>query len=422
MLAGYALFPLCVHMCTRALESGRGRDWLAFVLFFAVYPLVSQHWAYMAALFLVALVVMHFSLHPKKLPELPLRKILQWGAGAVVVLGLVNTVWLFSFFAPTAPFVAISQTDFAAYQTKTDATVGVFGNVLALYGFWNTDFRLPKDTLPYWFALAAAIFALAATGAYLSCKKRELLGTTLTLTFVPVLLLAVGFASHATRPLTLFLYYHLPGFKGLRETDKLTGLLAFAYAYLAAMGARQAAQVLARHTIGIPASVVKKIVFVSLVAIPFLTVYTMFNGFDRQITPADYPASWYQANALLQSDTSKGNVLFLPWWGYLRFPFAHDVLVANPAVNFFDAHILAAARYENRHMPLVQTPLDAAIAKAIDGTLAPDAFVDYLRTQHVTHILLAQEEDTKKYNFLFAAVKLKKALDTGDLVLFSLPN
>ena len=423
VLLGYTLFPLCVLLYTNALESLRPRDWLKWLLFFAVYPIASIHFAYMAAFFLLALTVTHFVLTPDLFKKISILKIAKWALASVVVLTLVNSFWLATFFQPHATFVAISQTDFVAYQTETDPTLGIWGNVLALYGFWNTDFALPKDTLPYWFTLSAVILALGAVGGYISLKKRELLGSTLVWTFLPLLFLAVGFASPWSRPVTLFLYHYLPGFKGLRETDKITGLLAFAYAFLAPFGARRVAQLLAEHTLLLPAAYTKKIVFAIFFAVPFLIVHSMFNGFAGQVLPADYPQSWYQANEMLQTNATheKEKVLFLPWWGYLRFPFAHNVLVGNPASQFFDAHMVAGTRYENIHMPGGHdSELDTEIARALAGTESPDAFAAYLQTNHFTHVLLAKEQDTPLYAFLFHTQGLKKALDTGDLVLFSL--
>jgi hypothetical protein len=114
-------------------------------------------------------------------------------------------------------------------------------------------------------------------------------------------------------------------------------------------------------------------------------------------------------------------VLFLPWWGYLRFPFAHNILIANPAKQFFDANIVSGQKYENIHLTSApQTELDVEIQEALDGTISADEFVTYLKAHNFTHIMLVQEEDSPKYAFLFTATQMKKALDTGDLVLFSL--
>jgi hypothetical protein len=167
VLLGYALLPLCVLLYSKALERGWTRDWLLFIAFFAVYPIVSIHFAYMAAFVLFAFTVTYFCLKPHEFAH-SYKKLLLWGAAALLLLAAVNSYWLVAFFHPATTFEAISQADFAAYQTRTDPTVGVWGNVLSLYGFWNTDFALPKDSLPFWWALSAVIVVAAAASAHTS--------------------------------------------------------------------------------------------------------------------------------------------------------------------------------------------------------------------------------------------------------------
>jgi hypothetical protein len=375
----------------------------------------------MAAFVLFAFTVTYFCLKPHEFAH-SYKKLLLWGAAALLLLAAVNSYWLVAFFHPATTFEAISQADFAAYQTRTDPTVGVWGNVLSLYGFWNTDFSLPKDSLPFWWALSAVIVAAAAAGAYIRFSQAQHPWHYPNMELYPLPMFSSRVCQPYFAPDSAFLYHFLPGFKGLRETDKITGLLAFTYAFLAPMGLKSASQLLADTYAGTTSkAVTKKLVYVLFLAIPFLVDVTPCSTALPPGAPVDYPASWYQANELLSQSTTTQKVLFLPWWGYLRFPFAHNILIANPAKQFFDSNMVSGQKYENIHLTSApQTELDVEIQEALDGTISADEFVTYLKAHNFTHIMLVQEEDSPKYAFLFTATQMKKALDTGDLVLFSL--
>src|SRR6185436_16068606 len=148
----------------------------------------------------------------------------------------VNAFWLTGFFhGQGSSYAAITPQDFKAFSTATDARFGgaAWGpwlNVLSLYGFWNADYALPKDTLPIWWVATLVFVAFATFGAWRGFKQKQPVLIAAAVLFIPAWILAVGYASGFSTHIVQWAASVIPGFKGLRETEKFAGLMAFSYA------------------------------------------------------------------------------------------------------------------------------------------------------------------------------------------------
>src|SRR5262249_18366515 len=52
----------------------------------------------------------------------------------------------------------------AAFRTTGPPQIGLYGNVLAMYGFWRREAPLPRDSIPGWPFLLVAILLVVITG------------------------------------------------------------------------------------------------------------------------------------------------------------------------------------------------------------------------------------------------------------------
>lgn len=418
VLLGYAFFPLLVKLFLEFLEKRNNKSFIKFALLFSVFPLISLHWVYIAFWFLLLLGIIYFFYITKNKIS-SCFSFLKFLAIQIILFLIINSFWLFNFFNPSGAYNKFSLNDFAAFTTKTDPNFGVLFNVLSLYGFWGSDFFLPKDFSPHWWILSLIVLFFSVYGAYklfFTNKKNKfparnstsrLLVLTLSIIFIPTVLLSIGYGSEITKPIINFLSTFLPGFNGLRETEKLVGLLAFSYAILVPIG-------------GLAFAKKQKYVFVLLVIVPFISVWTIFCGFNGQLQSNDYPRSWYQANEILKQDENN-KLLFLPWHGYPNVPFANNAIISNPASRFFQVEVIAGKNIDSVYLlECDQGIWDKKILAILHGFETLDENIEFLQSENVTHIMLAKFPNWERYGFLEESNKLQKIFETDDLVLYKI--
>jgi len=451
VLLGYAFFPLLVKFFLEFLEKSNNKNFLKFALLFSVFPILSLHWAYISFWFLILLGIVYFAVRNKNsvfvIPakagiqdstmfddkhlegashyRIVFQTFIKYIACSIILFLTINSFWLVGFLSSSGAYYKFSLNDFKAFATQSDPTFGVFFNVLSLYGFWNVDYFSAKDFFQFWWIPTLIILFFTGYGIYKLCLGRyepslvpkidasedsrrpmaQILCLTLTIAFIPIVLLSVGYGSEITKPIINFLYEFLPGFKGLRETEKLVGLLAFSYAILFSTGGFFFAKKL-------------KYVFPLFLLIPFLVAWPMLWGFSGQVKTSDYPKSWYQANETLKQDENN-KLLFLPWHGYPRLSFAGYRRIANPAPRFFQAETVFGKNIDNAYLlECDQGIWDKKMFQLLQGFETLDENIDFLRSQGITHILLAKEADYERYGFLKKSKQLEKVLETDDVVLW----
>ncbi len=144
----------------------------------------------------------------------------------------------------------------------------------------------------------------------------------------------------------------------------------------------------------------------------------MFWGFAGQVKPAHYPASWAEADRIMDA-RGPGRVLVFPWHLYTVWSFSDGRIVANPAPAFFAREVLAG---------------DEAGFRSV-GTQSPDPFSRYvgdlLRSRQeirwlghlvaplgVRFVVLMEEADWQEYGFLSRQHDLVPVYRSDRLVLF----
>ena len=143
-------------------------------------------------------------------------------------------------------------------------------------------------------------------------------------------------------------------------------------------------------------------------------------GFHNQLRAADYPVEWYAVHDRLKVQCQGDcKTLFLPWHLYMRYDFAGRI-IASPATAFFGPYIVSSTDPElDGAAGYTQTSLQ----KTISGTILPQAeqgkdIAEALRAQQIQFVLLAKENDYKRYAYLDEQKGLKVELDTPTLKLY----
>ena len=434
VLLGFAVMPYVIHRFMRFIAERSWSNFASFTLLYAVFPILSLHFWYIGTFVLGAIALVHVAKRGEHVRNFSKQFIARSAIFGLTFI-VVNSYWLASFFTPSSTFVGITLDDFRAFQTAPDEVVGVFGNVLGMYGFWQSSFILPKDVIGYSWLIALVLIFIALVGFISTSRKRDTLGIALGMLFLPALLVAVGYGSELTKPLIDFLYAHVPGFSGLRETAKVTGVLVLAYAYFIPLGG-MALQKYGRHASDFFAKLIPPPSLRELVLqyIPFLAVlllvvtytYPLYFGASGQLVSRDYPESWYAVNAELVVErklnpTRPPRVLFYPWHGYPRVEFASTKRIANPASKFFQVDTVVGKTLDSVYLyETDQGEWDDMANALVHGMASFDDYADFLAAEGVTHVALPHFADWERYDFLDEATILQTVYEAPDFTLYKI--
>ena len=424
VLLGYAFLPVMIRFVLLFLSNPTGRSFVGAVSVVVYFPWISQHFAYIGYLMLP--IVVFFALL--------LRGKLWWlktakSFGAFIVLGVaflvVNAFWLFSLFGVGGKYEAFSLADFRAFATQPDPVYGVYVNVLALYGFWREGIEvLPKDITDFWWMIPLIIILLSCLGIVRAISRRDPLASALSVIFPIAFILSIGFATPWTESLTTKFVEIIPGFRGLRETGKVIGVIAFTYALYAPVGVRVLARLIAQawEDFAQRRRVMKRVIRIQLVilgCLGCLSVSTMFSGNMGIFQATPYPEDWQVAREFLKSDHARGSTLVLPWHMYLVFPWAGSLPIANPADLVFPPPIISSTYLGNAYLENERfDPWDEVLFSLLQDDSKRDEAIQALRAHGVTHVVLYRASDSHRYLFLNDERTFSKVMEGKTLILY----
>jgi hypothetical protein len=349
----------------------------------------------------------------------------------------------------------VGPSSLALYQTAGDPHLGLFANVLGLYGFWRLGPGpvLPKDVVTGWPFLLLAILLLVALGAWSALRHVPAAdGTTRTdisgeTTGGPrvsdhhengvdrdtaganhraksdqrrlaMVLLFVGVAGYflalgnqgPTGGLFLWAYDHVPFFAVMREPQKFLMLVAMAYAILFGWGVER----LSRVTVSpLRAGAVAAAAILG-VAVPLSYTPTIFDGLAGQIAPSTLPASYQRANSLMGS--GPGNILYLPWQLYMEYPFTNGRVVANVAPSSFTRNVISGDNVESGGGATQSTsPRSAYLTQLFADGPSVANFGALVAPLGVKYVVLAKTVNFSSYSWLNDQRDLKLVLNSASL-------
>lgn len=348
---------------------------------------------------------------------------------ASLLVSAINANWLWALATHASPLVGfveqgITGQDLVAFQTAGSTGLGTLGNVLLLSGFWGMEQHryLDLTAQPGWqrgFALLVPIILYGLYAGWRRGGRRERwLGVGLVLLFVLAVGLAVGIKAPVTRPLTLWLYGHLPFYMGLREPQKWVAVLIPIYLYFLTLGA----SALTRTKLVVENLLVSGLI---LAAVIIMQAPALLWGFNRQAWPTPYPSDWKAVDQFLLSRTTAGRpctdrILFLPWHMYMGFGWAGKI-IANPAGTFFSCPVLTGTNmewggiYDNSRDPQGAAITAWLRTRGQDGRPA-------LPSGPVRYIMLTKELDYAGYRWLHDLPYLQPLLETATLQVYEIKN
>src|ERR1700722_1423338 len=344
LLLGYALLPFAT---SSALTFMRSSTYVlpSPALWWAGLTALSPHFSWIYGVVLLAAWVAN---RPRRLTSVV----------GLVTVGATYLILSLYILLPTTqtklPISTRTASDLAIYATSGDPHLGLFGNVLGLYGFWRLvpGLQLPKDVVTGWPFLLLALLFVVGVGAVARLRGRKgppddgrvesgtrrTAATLLIAAFVGYVL-ALG-AQGPTGPLFRWAYYHVPFFDVMREPEKFLMLTTLAFAVFFGWGVERLLCPTPR--IGFDRQTAAAVGLA--VPLPLAYTPTIFAGLAGQVRPSHLPASWATADRIMGD--GPGQVLFLPWHLYLAFSFSNGRVIANPAPTSFQRSVISGDNAE----------------------------------------------------------------------------
>ena len=450
LLLGYALLPFATGAALRS-PARPWRKWFAVALWWAGLTALSPHFAWIYGVVVVGVVVV-------SLRQLPWRRVLAWFATSVAAFIALNAYIILPHLVTTLP-TQVGQASLGLYQTSSDPHLGLYANVLGLYGFWRLGPGpvLPKDVLSGWPLIGVAILLVVGLGAWSRIRRGHeaaepkglapevLEGTNvggggggggesrvlidpsggddsttgvgpsrplaLVLAFAGVCgyFLALG-SQGPTGSLFTFAYDHVPFFAIMREPQKFLMLLALAYAVFFGWGVERLSR------LELSASVQRSILTAAAVgvALPLAYTPTIFDGLSGQLALSTLPSAYARANTLMGSGW--GKVLYLPWHLYMEYPFTQGRVIGNGGPASFNRPVIAGDNVQSGDVASQSTsPRSAYLEQLFNLSPEIHAFGALVAPLGVKYVVLAKTVDWNSYQWLNHQRDLRLILNTSSL-------
>lgn len=437
LLLGYSILPFVVSAIMDFFDNPKIKNTIILGIWTLLLINLVVHFSLLIMVMIIIYGAVYAYLNQEKI-SLIIKQLAAFSVIAVVL----NINWLLpTFLGISGVSQAITSFDFSdlvAFQSVPDKNFGLVFNLLSGYGFWPEAydyFIVAKNIIFFWPILAILFLGLSIWGFIKMSQEEEKSNfaqlLTLSILFLLSLDLAGGVALKSFANFTYQLYDIFPPLRGFREPQKLVGIVMFCYAYFGSIGLTSLLAKVKKGSMFPSTSLGAGFVLSSLFLIlPFIYTPTVFGGFWGQLKPVFYPNSWYEVNKILKNDKDTFLTLFFPWHQYTRFRFANNRVVANPAPYFFDKPVISSQNYET-------IPLDTHDIRTeslhVEGLLSIEKqgvnllgeeveekspWGQSLSPINVKYIILAKDDDWKRYKFLDEQTDLAKVSENDDLVLY----
>lgn len=414
LLLGYALLPFAVKNALRFIDSG---NWWTPTptLWWALLTALSPHFAWIYGVVLVAVWLTHGPTRAASVSRL---------VAVAATFVLLSTYILFPHTATQLSVSTGTASDLALYRTTGDPHLGLFANVLGLFGFWRLGPgpTLPKDVVTGWPFLLLALLFVAGVGAVARLRAGQ--GSCPTDSEdppsrrTPAALLIIGIAGYflalgdqgPTGPLFRWAYFHVPFFAVMEEPQKFLMLTALAYAVFFGWGVERLAGSVGQLRLN------GRTIWVATLALllPLAYTPTIFDGLAGQIAPSHMPSSWQAADRFMGD--GPGQILFVPWHLYLAFPFTDGRVIANPAPSSFRRSVIAGDNVEAGGIESTSTSPRSAYLEHLFA-LGPKIhdFGSLVAPLGVQYVVLAKTVDWRSYSWVGTQRDLRLVLDSASL-------
>jgi hypothetical protein len=400
VLWAYAILPFFLYSLILFFERPSQKHTAQLYASMLLLGLFSLHILIMSAVVLVIFFVCNLVRSMFAKDSVMVRKIVLYLAGGGIFFLIVSSYWLI----PAAVhhnellFQQFTAAHWQAFAASGHGKIPVLLNLVILNGFWGEGnlwvryFVWPQDSIAFWIG-AICIGCLVIAGGIYYFRKRPSCAVPVFLMIVVFLVFATGAADTPYKGFNIWFYEHIPFWSGFRDSQKFISFVALGWSVLAGWGLEALLKIFSgfRAYIGVAGAV-------AVVLIGFLPLV----GFRGQLQPIWYPDSWNKVKQII--DTSGGDTLILPWHGYLSLAFNDNLIVANPARDYFGPHVVVSKDVElgdvySQESDPGYIELDRIIAGK--SLLGDDQIVDYLFRHNIRYIVSLEDLKIVAYQYGF---------------------
>lgn len=315
ILIAYFLTPIFVYYLFKMFESNLElKSILKTALTISIISSMAPHFLVInGIIFLVASFWFYFYKNPNK----DLKKYSKTLLIFIALILLLNLYWLQGMFAGGI-LGEIDQQHENFFAPKMSPGVSAISKVFLMYGFWReVAHKTTYSMIPLWawYSILILFITLLIYGYQSSSHDKK--SKTIYSLFWIGLLLGVGISHPFTKSFVDFLFRTMPFFNGLRDSHKLVLLVAFSYAYFLPIALTNLDKLFKNKS-------TKIIINTCLVLLIFGLTFPMIN-MGNQLRHQEYPQEYFQLNDYLNSQQIQGDIIFLPWEGYLTYNWSRNV-------------------------------------------------------------------------------------------------
>lgn len=418
VLFGYALLVPVVAYLVSFCRDWNNKNTLKLLASIVILGAVSTHILIIALMLISVSIIASFIY--KKCNISFLKKALILGLGVLIV----SSYWLIPAILSKGTAITTFGADhWEVFKTATSSQLGTIGNVLSLHGFWGEHeewikrFVLPSEGGWFFITTLFLFISIIITGIYAGLKERK---SRVIVSFILVwLFLATVFSSGIGEGIfknfNMWMFEHISFWKGFRDSEKWSALLALGYALLAGLGARYIISQFQNIKY-------QKVVLYLMLAIPIIYTPMMLFGLAGQIKTTQYPDSWNEVNNILKEDKNC-KALFLPWHQYYSLKFNNDILSANTASVYFDCEIVQG---KNMELGSISSQggdgeeYDIMENTIIDNNADVENTIKFLKERGIRYIIYTDDiayEDPYSYTFLKSGL-IKEIIHSQSIYLY----
>ncbi len=213
ILLGYAILPLGIRALIEA-RSGGWRCWLKVGLWWVVLLSCAPHFAWIFALPVAVVGLMNLG---------HWRVIL--GIALSVLVAFLATIYVLVAAGVGGVGLKVGPRNLEAFRTAADPHLGLFVNVIGLYGFWRLGPTLAKQVITGWPILLLVLIVVIVYGYIVHWRRAKGSWNDQQVVILLVVIglggaiLAMG-SQGSFGGLFTWMYLHVPYFNIMREPDR----------------------------------------------------------------------------------------------------------------------------------------------------------------------------------------------------------
>jgi hypothetical protein len=235
VLLGYALLPFFVRGLLMFVRAPHIRSATKLAAWTILVSIVSIHTLGLAVI--LGLVAIGLYGWQRRAHRLYLLALLRWSLIGIALFVVASSYWLvplaFGKGDTAHEISSFTTSDTQAFATVGQGTIGTFGNIIRLQGFWAENrgmYTLPQERIAAWGLLMLVLWVLVGAGAVHGWRSKQRIVVAFAgISMVVATVLALGVGNQ-------WLAAHAPFFAGYREPQKFVALLALGYALFSAWG------------------------------------------------------------------------------------------------------------------------------------------------------------------------------------------